>query len=266
MGTASNIIVSTAAIYVGTAGSTPATYLGYCAGDSVSITFDEEFLDAETSEKVLFVKRAAIKPTFTIKCESLEATMDNMSYGLPAATLSGSTITRTSTNTTVTPCSVKVVGVNASGAVRTYQCLYAYAKLGEIKLSPKEWVKFPLEFEAYGGGDTLWTVTDGSTDSDVTLATGTFARVAALNYYVISGEGAAADVMTNITGTLVADELFYLRIASATMPITMTDLADTLELDPSADWIMTSVNDLLILKYEASETQLREVGRIKYVA
>ena len=112
MGTASNIIVSTAAIYVGTAGSTPATYLGYCAGDSVSITPDEEFLDADTSERVLFVKRAAINPSFMIKCEAMESTLQNMAYGLPAASLSGSTITRTATNTTVTPCSVKVVGVN----------------------------------------------------------------------------------------------------------------------------------------------------------
>lgn len=264
MGTASNIFVSPVTVYVGTAGSEPLTTIGFCDSDSVSVNFDEKFLDANTSEKPLFVKRAANEPSAMIKCTALEATLANLARGLPAATLSGSTITRTSTNTTVTPCSVKVVGITESGAVRTYKCLYAYPKLGEVKFGPKDWLKLPLEFEASGLGDNVWTITDGSTDSDVTLSSGTFTRVAGLNYYKISGEGAAADSMTFIGGTLVANEIFYLQIASAAQPITLTNASDTLELDPAADWVMTSVNDWIALIYESSGTQLREVARYKY--
>ena len=96
-----------------------------------------------------------------------------------------------------------------------------------------------------------------------TLSTGVLTRTADEGYHKVASEVAgAADVLDSITGAgLVDDETLRLQINSVLEPITLTDLAGTLELTGSADWTMTNLDDYIDLQYDLSGTKWEEIGR-----
>lgn len=128
----------------------------------------------------------------------------------------------------------------------------------------------PLEFTALDGTSGLFQFDFGRPSADLTISTGTVARVNAaagvngIAWHKLSGEGAAADTLTDITGTtpaLAQNEIVRLQIKAITMPITIDHASGIIELTGAADWAMTKLADWLDLYYDLATTTWKEIAR-----
>jgi hypothetical protein len=161
--------------------------------------------------------------------------------------------------------SFAIAGSKADGSSYYERVPYACAA-GEAEMSfgVGEQSVIPITIEALdpdeNTGGLYPTIIDGSTDVDKTLSSGSFARTQ--DFHRVIGEGSAADALTDITGaSLLNGETVTLQIYAAAQPITITHGAGTLELQGAANWVMTSINDMLVLQYDLPNTKWVEVER-----
>lgn len=268
-GTAQNadqIVLGPAAIYYGTAGEEATLPFGYTDEDGVVFTPTAGVLEAKTGQRLGVVKRLRNDATCSLSGNFLQLSLANLAQVIPGAELASNVLSMDPTTTTLQEMSLKVVGLDPDGNVRTIRIPYANPS-GEpaITMNASNWQVLPFEFQGISRGTTMWSITDGSGDEAVTLATGAFARTVGQTYYKMSGEGAAADALTDITGTsLTNNELLILQIASAAQPITITHAAGVIELDGEVNFVMGDLGDTLWLRYNTSGSKWVEVGR--YVA
>ncbi len=262
-GTEANIMVGPVAVYYGVAGEAPTLSMGYTSEDGVDFTPDVGMLDVKVGEKKSIVKQIPISDDSMLSMTLIEPTLANIARVIPGAVIAGGLITMPSEGTEATPISMKLVGLNPDGIARVITALYAQGRMtGAMKLSARELAAMPVEFKILGQGTNLYTIQDGGGAEAVTLSSGAFARTAGQSYYRVAGEGGAADVLDDITGTsLTNNELLILQIADAADPITLTHLADTLELTGAVDWIMASLDDVIWLRYSTTGSKWVEVGR-----
>lgn len=165
---------------------------------------------------------------------------------------------------TITAIPVKVVGTTVGGSAIT--CLmYRGVSTSEVAMTSGkgEMVSVPIEFmgeddETNGMGK----ITVGASNVDATLSSDVLTRIAGQGFHRVAGEGAAADDLASITGSLlVNEELLTLGIADADDAITAIHLNDTLELHGDVNWTMDSLQDRLYLQYNTANTKWVEVGR-----
>lgn len=107
-----------------------------------------------------------------------------------------------------------------------------------------------------------------ATVTSATIATGTFARTnatptAQLSWYKLSGEGAAADSLADITGatTLVTSEVIRLQLTTVAQPITITHASGIIELKTAADFVLTKLADWIDFYYDLANTAWKELAR-----
>lgn len=258
------IVLCAATIYYGTAGEEPTLTMGYTDDEGLTFAPEAEIMDIKAAQRLGTVKRLVTDKSGTFSGNLLQATLDNLAQVIPGATLSSTTLTQDPTSSTLQEISCKLVGVNPDGIVRTYKALYANpVGNGEVTLNASGLLVQPFELKTISKGAAVWTIVDGSGSEAVTLSTGAFARAASQTYYKMSGEGAAADALSDVTGatSLVNNELLILQIASASQPITVTHATGVIELDGEANWIMADVDDVLFLRYNLAGTKWVEVGR-----
>ena len=95
-----------------------------------------------------------------------------------------------------------------------------------------------------------------------TRSSGVLTRTASQGFHTITGEGGVADTLDSITGSsLTNGETLMLQITSASAAITLTHLADTLELTGGVDWTMDSLDDWILLTYDTGDSCWEETGR-----
>ena len=248
-------------VYIGTAGSTPSTYVGY-NDDGAEITPSGAIEDVKVGDRGGAVDRRIPEPEMTVKFSLVQSVLANFTSFMPGGSTSGSVISFPRLAQTLAQISVRIIGLDTDGTSRVWECLYCTVSVGPvITLSPRTRVKIPVELKTLSLSTNVATLTDGGGDDLVTIASGVFARVTGLNYYSMAGEGAAADVLDNITGSFTNGELVTLSIQDITQPITVTHLLDTLELIGLTDWIMTKLGDRLYLEYQTVDTAFHELGR-----
>lgn len=157
---------------------------------------------------------------------------------------------------------VKITGMSLrSGTAVTIYCPNATSDADfAIDFSRKEFSKLPFEFASLDGSAGIGQILHGSGNVTKTLSSGSFARDAAVNHYLVAGEGAAADAMTGMSGTLADNEEFVLQISSTAQPITLTHSA-TFVLDGAVNWVMTKNEDWIKMVYTTSGTKFTEVAR-----
>lgn len=137
----------------------------------------------------------------------------------------------------------------------------------ELDIKRGSGVSLPFSFKSlYASGGFLRT--GPAAVQTATLSTNTFARTNAapsanIAWYSISGESAAADTLTDITGgtTLVDGELIRIQISAITMPITIVHGSGVIETSTSADFILTKLADWIDLRYDLANTKWIEVAR-----
>lgn len=265
-GNKAEIMVGPVAVYHGTAGSTAALSVGFTDESGVAFAPGVELLPVKVGERLAVVKSIPIDHQAMLKMNLLQPNMTNLSRFLHGSTQTGTRLAVSPTDQTEKTCSVKLVGLNPDGLVRTLEMLYATPKIaGDIQMSARQLKMLPVEYEALGYGSELYSLQDGDGSEVVTLSSGVLTRVAGAGYHKVGGEGATSDALTSITGTGLTDgELLILQLKSESEPITLTHLDDTLELEGDANWAMTSLLDAIWLEYRATGTKFVEVQRFDY--
>lgn len=138
----------------------------------------------------------------------------------------------------------------------------------KLTAQKKELSAIPFAFEGFNDGTTLMDMIFSLASADVTLSTGAFARTNAtpttsITHCKMSGEGAAADTLTDITGAtaLVDGEIIRLQIKTTAQPITIDHAAGIIELKDSTDWAMTKLAQWIDLYYDLANTTWKEFCR-----
>lgn len=135
----------------------------------------------------------------------------------------------------------------------------------------------PVTFRAIDGTAGLAKFMWGRPAVAATIATGTFGRtqvatgatINGISFCTVSGEGAAADTLTDITalaGTaaLTNNEILRLQIAAITMPITITHASGIIEMTDAASLTLSKISDWIDFYYDLPNTTWKELTR--YVA
>ena len=259
------IMVGPVAVYIGVAGEEPTTALGYTTDAGVNRTVESTITGAKVGNRLGDVKRFVSERECRFGMALLQPTMDLLAAGYPGASKASNVLSLNSTATSVQELSVKLVGLDPLGQQRVERMLWATMNIdGDVVGSIREIVSVPVVFSGLSVTEPTLSITDGAGTEAVTLSDGTFARTASQTYYRMSGEGGAADSLTDVTGSgLVNNELLILQIADADEPITVVHGAGVVELTGEVDFEMDHIDDVLYLRYQLSGAVWVEVGRFK---
>jgi len=251
-----------AVMYFGTAGSVAATGVGYIGADAeLAITYTPEATPYRVQglHMPLLHKVHAADLRITGRFSQFNTDLLELVFGVTAV---GNTLTISGSGITTPEFSLKITISAEDGDTITYNIPRAVSvSAPELTFSSANYVELPFEFAAIEDATTDITVTNGYTSS-ATLATGVLTRTASQGYHTVAGEGDAADTLTSITGTSLTDgEQLVLQIADEDNPITLTHAADTLELTGSVDWVMTQLEDWILLEYDDGDSCWEEKAR-----
>ena len=260
--TKDSVVFNRGILYFGTAGSTAATPVGFIAsGEAISVAIEPEMAEARAEGKELPIIKKRTYRTITVSGRFMqhETALLELVFGKAAV---GNTITLSGDVSDTPTFSLKVTATAEDGDVVTYTFPYCVSiSAPTIEYVSTEVAQVDFQFEAVEGSAADATVVNGYT-SAATLATGVLTRTASQGYHTITSETTGADVLDSITGASLTDgETLLLQITSATTPITLTHLDDTLELTGDVDWIMTKTADWILLTYSTSKTGWVESGR-----
>lgn len=261
------IIVSNGVPTFGTAGSPAAIPYGYLkTGDPVTVT-------VATPDRTAFVAQGIADPlrhtqtkrlvTVDFVLHQFESVALRQALGLASSgaemLLSGSDFSK------LTPqFSFKLVAADAAGNNVTVDFLKATTTSDlTMAFDDAPPTGFPIQVTAeYDSTDATPRIFTGTDDINKTISTGAFDRTDI--YHRLAGQSAAADDLDDITGSpsaLVDAEIITLQIQDILQPITIVHFAGIIALDGSADFVMTKLNDSIVLQYNLSGTVWNEIGR-----
>jgi hypothetical protein len=193
----------------------------------------------------------------TIEGSTIQVGAEQMAVALGVADSNTITLGGSSPGATRT-FAVKIVGLS----MRNGQSIVFYMPnaISESEVSIEAgraaWAELPLVFSGNDGTNGIGQVVYGSGNVTKTLAGDAFTRDAAVNFYLLAGEGGAADALATINGSFTLNEELVLMIASASQPITLTHTATgagKLNLDGAVPWVMDKVGDWIRLRYDGSK-------------
>lgn len=139
-----------------------------------------------------------------------------------------------------------------------------------IDLKRKDPNKLMVDFNALDSSAGMVKKYIGRTVQSATIATGTFARTQetaapkGIAWVKMSGEGAAADALTDITGSgpsLTDGELIRLQLTTTAQVITVTHGSGVIETKTGTNFVMTHLEDWIDLYYDATATAWKELAR-----
>lgn len=256
-------------LFLGPAGATPTTAVGYMNREAeLTITLqrsDDKFY-GHNSQFPIIARKEFEGGTVTGEFAQFEPELFAYAMGIDA---DGQEI-KLNSQTTYNELAVKVIATRRDGKTFLFRALRVQPS-GDFKiaLSRKEPGVLPFEAEILqpNTGDVFAFGFDEAGTVTATIATGVLTRTASAGYHKVAGEGGAADELDSITGaSLTKGERLRLQIASATAPITLKHLVGTLELTGSADWVMSSIYDYIDLQYDETGTKWVEIGRHDHTA
>ncbi|MEN6533748.1 MAG: hypothetical protein ABFD60_07030 [Bryobacteraceae bacterium] len=252
-----------AAVYYGDTGSTPATLVGYTTDDGVSCKFSEKKEEFRVAERDFPIVDLRTSDGFALSFGMAQLEAETLGLALGRAPAANVILMGGATPSADVNKAWKILGTNLNGDAISIT-IYEGSAAGDVdlKFAKKNPTDVGITINALDVDSGNAVKFEYGANATVTIATGTFARTSGTTYYKVAGEGAAADALTDITGaSLVNGEQVTLQISAATMPITLTHGAGTLELDGAANWIMTSVNDWIKLQYDLPNTKWVEIER-----
>ena len=258
------MVISNASIYFGTAETTPSTAVGYTPRGIISCSIsrrDGKFHSGQ-ADLPIAIDNSIEGVTVNAGVWQLEADLVALAMGIAE---DGNEVNLTGAGTYLEK-SIKILGTNQDGD--EVSIVLPRAKtMSDVSLAfGDEPTSVPLSFEAMQpstGNAFEFKKGDGNTTA--TLSSGVLTRVAGEGYHKVAGEDGAADTLDSIGGaSLTNGETLRLQIADASDSITLAHLADTLELDGSANWTMASVYDYIDLQYNTTGTKWVEIGRYNH--
>jgi len=146
--TAANVLVGPCTVALGTTGGTGGTDTGYTTEDGVEMTFTSEAEEIMVDQSVWALKEAIKKCGCEVKFTFAEASLVNLEFAHPCASLDGATLTFNEPGDTLTPIELTLTGKNPAGHARTivlaavvpsggYSYLYGKAKLQGVAVTFK---------------------------------------------------------------------------------------------------------------------------------
>jgi len=264
--TSLNVLVGVAVIKVGTAGLIATTDIGYTV-DGADIAFSVETEPIEVDQSVWTLKEGVKKTSIELSMKFAEATLTNIDRAMNGATVSGGdTLTLNEPSGTSEQISVRLTQAFAVASpnpayTRTWDIPYLN-KRGELSIGYRKGgiQVIPATFKVAKVGSVKPVLCADVVDK--TIASGAFARTAGVWVHRLAGQDAAADALTDITGTgLTNEEIVEIVPYSAAQAITVTHESGVIELTGETNWVMTDVRDRLILQYNTSGTKWVEVSR-----
>jgi len=117
--TAANVLVGVCTVALGTTGGAGGTATGYTTEDGVEVTFTSEAEEIMVDQSVWALKEAIRKAGCEVKFTFAEASLVNMEFGHPCASLDGATLTFDEPGDTLTPIEITLTGLNPAGFART---------------------------------------------------------------------------------------------------------------------------------------------------
>ncbi len=238
------------------------TPIGY-ASKPVKASVKQETIDltVEQHDGPILKQRRTLG--MTIEGSTVQVGAEQMAIALGKANANTLTMGGSSPEATRT-FAVKVIGLSLlSGQAVVYYMPNAISEAEvSVEMGRSAFVELPLSFSGCDGDSGIGQIVYGSGNVTKTIATGAFARDAAVNFYLVAGEGAAADSLDTISGTFAANEEVVLMISSASQPITVTHTATgtgKINLDGAVPWLMDKVGDWLRLRSDG--TKFVEVAR-----
>lgn len=255
-----------AALFVGAAGEVAATPIGYMGrSNGLKTTVDKSVEDYKVDDLDGVAIKKTVDRGFKVEGDAIQLESGVVKY-LLGLDPSGEVFTIGGPSCEDISFSVKIVGSRRDGIGFTIAAPNCYSvKALELMFSTEKLTEMPFEFAAVDGAAGLATITIGNSPS-ATLSSGVLTRPAG-GYVQVAGQGGVADVLDSITAADLADgEKLLLQIYATTAPITLTHLADTLELTGAADWTMTKLEDFILLQYNATGTKWVEISRFDAIA
>jgi len=151
--TVANVLTGVAELSVGTKGIAADVPVGYTE-DGVNFEYSADVSDIETEEETFPINRVITKETITVTCNCAESSIANIGYAIAGAdgAVTPVLIGAAAGGGVLQTCSIKIVGVNPSGAARTIELLYAHPT-GTVGMAYKKGEKtvVPMSFVAYKG-------------------------------------------------------------------------------------------------------------------
>lgn len=262
--TTQEILISRANIFFAATGQAPVTPVGYKSG-ATKIAYKEKLTGhfVEDRDGAIFATRDTIEGGIKAKMVQVNPTLLALAMGKAE---NGNSVAFGGVPTAVLEYAIKVIGTRRDGTAVTFYLYRAVSDGGfDIDIDKKKMTEIDLSFMGLDGdtdADVMGKVEIGAGNITATLSSGVLTRTAAAGYHQVGGQSGAADVLDSITGaSLTNGEILRLQILSETAPITLTHLADTLELTGAVDWVMTKLGDYIDLRYDSTKTGWVEISR-----
>lgn len=263
--TSNTFLENAVSVFSGTAGSVAGTPIGYAPSDAnVVIAATKNATPRHVQGKDLPVEyMSRIKELrATIPLMQLDVDLLAIAWGVTKDGLVN-TFGDPSVDVRLPQKSYAIVGTDANGTTKRYDIPYGVS-VGDtsIDLGQENPTVLNWEIAAVDADGTNFPIyTEGSGNLEATIAAGVLTRTAA--YHKIRSQVAsAADDLDSISAGAADGDFLTLQIGRVDEPITLIDLANTLELISSpADFTMTKLTDRVVVQWDLGNTKWVERER-----
>ena len=237
-------------IYIGTDLGTPATSMGYTRRGSFRFNPAQSEEQIQTDQGIDPVLDLITDRNPSMTFEIMQLTQANLLQCLPGLTESGYVLSAaTDPNSVDNWVSISALTYDENGATRIIRMRHARpSSPQEFSPSPAAIQGWAVQFVGrHSSTVPAYEILSAQTLT-ATLATGVLTRVANQGIHLVIGEGAAADALTQITGTGCAvGEQILLKAATPGTAITVTD-GVTMALNGDVDVVLTKAADYVRLQ------------------
>ena len=264
--TSDTFIMNSIAVFSGAGGSTAGTPIGFMPGDANAVVNTVKNATPRPVQGEDLPQEYLSRPkemTWEIPMLQVDVDLLAIAWGVTKDGLVN-TFGDPTVDVRLPKKSYALVGTDAAGTTKRFDMPWG-ASIGDtaIELGQENGtvLSWTLGATAPTTGSAYPTWTSGSGNLEATLSTGVLTRTA--GYHKIRSEvGGAADVLDSISAGAADEDFLTLQIGSVDEPITLTDLANTLELISAPnDFVMTKLTDLVVAQWDLGDTKWVEVQR-----
>lgn len=254
------VLIGPATVYIGTAGQTAATLVGFT--DGVELTTEESSNKIMCDSENFPIKVVTTEQGCSFKIKIMQASLDNIVAFTQGATRSSGTVTfSTSTDSEI---SLKFVGVDPSGTDRILTVPYARPDGGWTQTFQRGENQF-IEVTLIGIKDEDETgimYLSDTTSSAVTLASDTFAWVSGQLFAYISPQTGTTDDLATITAGAATSSTVLTLVPASGATITVLETGN-IDLAGADTTLALTGADRLQVQYDGASTW-DEIARITF--
>ncbi len=265
--TSDTFVMNSIAVFSGTAGSVAGTPVGFMPSDANTV------IDTTKNTTPRHVQGEDLPQEYLSRIKEMRWTIPLLQIDVDLLAIAWGVTKDGLVNTFGDPTvdvrlpkkSYAIVGTDAAGTTKRYDMPWG-ASVGDtsIDLGQEEGtiLNWELGATAPTTGSAYPTSTEGSGNLEATISAGGVLTRTAAYHKIRSNTGGAADVLDSISAGAADGDFLTLQIGSVDEPITLTDLANTLELISAPnDFVMTKLTDLVVVQWDLGSTKWVEVKR-----